>query len=77
MKMIIKYFFILVLASFVFAGCCTTHKKAATWEYKIVKLHALKFEDQQVELDEISKDGWKLLTIDQGDETYIFERPKH
>jgi hypothetical protein len=81
MKTKIKYLLILVLASFVFAGCCTTHgRKTTQWEYKTVKLLPYS-QDFEASLNETGKAGWKLLTAvagvgDSGYVYYTFERPK-
>jgi hypothetical protein len=80
MKTKIKYLLILVLASFVFAGCCTMHK-TTEWEYKTVRILTTDT-DLQAQLNNAGKDGWKLLTIqteepNPGYSEYIFERPIH
>jgi outer membrane PBP1 activator LpoA protein len=83
MKTKIKYLLVLVLASFVFAGCTTTigSNEAKQWEYKTVRIN-LPDTDLQAQLNDAGKDGWKLLTIqteqpNPGYSEYIFERPIH
>ena len=81
MKTKIKYLLVLVLASFVFAGCCTMHsKKTMQWEYKSVRL-SITDKDFDSNLNAAGNGGWKLLTIQSeanvGYSEYIFERPKH
>ncbi|HEY1718279.1 MAG TPA: DUF4177 domain-containing protein [Verrucomicrobiae bacterium] len=77
MKTKIKYLLVLVLASFVFAGCCTMHK-SAQWEYKTV---ALSSQGSDAELNSLGKDGWQLVsvTLESNDQRafYYFKRPKH
>jgi hypothetical protein len=86
MKTKIKYLLVLVLASFVFAGCCTMHSKTAQWEYKIVSL--ADSDNAQAKINELGKEGWMLVTVEpvsyQGGEPasvyvshYIFKRPIH
>jgi outer membrane biogenesis lipoprotein LolB len=78
MKTKIKYLLVLVLASFVFAGCCTMHRKAAQMEYKVVFLQD---GDADKQLNEFCKDGgWKLFTVVPKNNLsgeYILERPIH
>ncbi len=89
MKMTIKYFLVLVLASFVLAGCCTMHNKIV-WEYRSVDMDPDKSEQT---LNDMSKEGWTLVSVvpdtahqindanGQGNISYycayIFKRPKH
>jgi uncharacterized protein YcfL len=68
MKTKIKYL-VLVLVSFVFVGCCTTHK-TEKWEYKQV------ISPSAEQVAEFGNDGWKLVTVTENN-TYILERPKH
>jgi hypothetical protein len=84
MKTKIKYLLVLVLASFVFVGCATSHCgncKTAQWEYKIVHINSgIADAYLQAQLNDAAKDGWKLLTIQTeqpspGYSEYIFERP--
>jgi ABC-type oligopeptide transport system substrate-binding subunit len=77
MKTKIKYLLVLVLASFVFAGCCTMHSKTKQMEYKVVFTD---FRDAENQLNKLGNDGWKLFNTIPGSNdsvTYIFERPKH
>jgi hypothetical protein len=53
--------------------------KTQAWEYKTVKLDP----NDGAQLNETSKDGWKLVTAVSGGNSepgyvfYTFERPKH
>jgi hypothetical protein len=84
MKTKIKYLLVLVLASFVFAGCTTTFNgscKTKQWEYKSVNL-CYQSSDFQAGLNKASQGGWRLIAIappqsvDGCNAQYIFERPK-
>lgn len=35
------------------------------------------YQDEQQQLNEIGKEGWKLVSADQSGMIFIFERPKH
>jgi len=88
MKTKIKYLLVLVLASFVFAGCATTHE-TKKWEYTTVTSHP----NDVSELNNLGKDGWQLISVvpssvddnSNGDRRrhdlntviYIFKRPIH
>jgi outer membrane biogenesis lipoprotein LolB len=78
MKTKIKYLLVLVLASFVLAGCCTMHSKTKQMEYKV---DWIKASDANTQLNEYGKDGWKLVSVilqqDGVSAQYTFERPKH
>ncbi|HEY2328500.1 MAG TPA: hypothetical protein VGI63_01665 [Verrucomicrobiae bacterium] len=86
MKTKIKYLLVLVLTSFVFAGCATSHCgncKTAQWEYKVETLQS-GFEVGK--LNELGKDGWILVAIHNGTpsnqgkndsfDQYVFKRLK-
>jgi uncharacterized lipoprotein YajG len=84
MKTKIKYLLVLVLASFVFAGCCTMHK-TAQWEYTTLQMVPLPSNDKT--LNGYGKDGWILVSITPlradsqdggvGECAYVFKRLKH
>ncbi len=82
MKTKIKYLLVLVLASFVFAGCASMHESKQC-EYKTVRLNP-GVQNFEAELNDAAKGGWKLFTIVpteaaglSGYSQYIFERSKH
>jgi hypothetical protein len=92
MRTKIKCLMILVLASLVFAGCCTMHSKTAQWEYKTVKfpfevssnMSKSEFQDYEDQLNQLGKEGWKLVTVNVQTSSgtslesyYVFERPRH
>ena len=65
MKTKIKYLLVLVLASFVFAGCTTTfngNSEAKQWEYKIVRL--ADSDKPEVQLNKLSQEGWILVAVE-------------
>ena len=82
MKTKIKYLLVLVIASFVFVGCCTTHSKTTQWEYAIVTWNAT---DSSTEFDKLGKEGWILVAVVNADpnpgqftlRSFYFKRPKH
>jgi hypothetical protein len=81
MKTKIKYLLVLVLASFVFAGCCTMHK-TAQWEYKSETLY-LKANLDPDALNKAATDGWQFVSAtaipndpNQG-AVVVFKRLKH
>jgi len=79
MKTKIKYLLVLVLASFVFAGCCTMHK-TAQWEYKTTTLYPTG-PSAESEINKLGKDGWQLVAVVDANSgsnaIYYFKRPKH
>jgi hypothetical protein len=84
MKMTLKYLLVPVLASFVFVGCCTTHGKAAKWEYTSVDYGNADIGNVNAALNNSAAAGWTLVaavpikSANGADETrYIFKRPKH
>ena len=60
MKTKIKYLLVLVLASFVFVGCCTMHSKTVQWEYKV---ESIQNNLESAKLNELGKDGWMLVSV--------------
>jgi hypothetical protein len=90
MKSKIKYLLVLVLASFVFAGCETAHESKA-WEYKSV--YSNNTDADKTKLNGLGKEGWQLVSVvpasvndssngdlhshDLNTALYIFKRPLH
>jgi len=80
MKTKIKYLLVLVLVSFVFAGCASMHE-SKMWEYKTLRLVPGQG-DCDAQLNQAGKDGWKLIFVvsempSNGDSDYTFIRRKH
>ena len=84
MKMTFRYLLVPVLASFVFVGCCTIHKKTAQWEYTSVDYGNADIGNVNAALNNSAADGWTLVAAvpiksanGEDEIRYIFKRPKH
>jgi len=61
MKTTFKYLLVLILASFVFVGCCTTRNETVQWEYKVVVLRSES--PKESDLNKLGKEGWILVSV--------------
>jgi hypothetical protein len=78
MKKPLKELYLIGAASFLLAGCSTTHH-ITQWEYKVVRQNrvGLAYTDfartQESLMNDLAKEGW--IFVSQSDETLCFKRP--
>jgi hypothetical protein len=65
------------------AGCGTTHHATKQWEYKVTRPPSpgpgpgmVTSENRQKFLDELGKDGWILVAVDDQTGLFYLKRPK-
>jgi uncharacterized lipoprotein YmbA len=72
----------LAAASFLLAGCSSTHHATKQWEYKVALTpidpkegtRPVRIERREQFLNELGKDGWVLVTADS--DLFYLKRPK-
>lgn len=74
MKTNIKYLLITVVSSLLLAGCCTS-RHPTEWEYKVASPNGGPMKVQEAFLNELGKDGWVLISQNDG-RIFYFKRAK-
>jgi hypothetical protein len=72
--------FMLAVSALLLTGCCSAHYASEQWEYKVTYPmppgpDGIRPGRPEQFLNELGKDGWVLVTIDQNGEFYL-KRPK-